>query len=366
MGIRERFTKKSGMDKAPTVEKNGKTVTQNYEGLLDQYHPTLTKTISAAIVVDKALADLALAQNNYQKCFHELTNIGQKAGINPTVVENLTNIDELLEKVNRELSDFQKAFASDMIKPFESKQAADQTYLRGELNGFRDNFNKVQADLNNKNKTLAKLEKNRGKSKKDDKKRIDLERDIDERSKKLEEYTNHNLKKSVLEQNRRFVFLADKGKAHCKKLLLLADQNSEILRDQVNSLDSTQINLEAEAEKVAENMRPRKSIYETHPDGPHLEPRATSQMTSSPLGSPIMLNATPNGVPQDGKKRVKASHDYGGDGKTKLTLCVGDIVQLLIPQPRDGWHYGQNERTTDRGWFPIQYTTKVENGLRRM
>ena len=33
----------SGMDKAPTVEKNGKTVTQNYEGLLDQYHPTLTK-----------------------------------------------------------------------------------------------------------------------------------------------------------------------------------------------------------------------------------------------------------------------------------------------------------------------------------
>ena len=67
-----------------------------------------------------------------------------------------------------------------------------------------------------------------------------------------------------------------------------------------------------------------------------------------------------SGIPQDGKKRVKASHDYGGDGKTKLTLCVGDIVQLLIPQPRDGWHYGQNERTTDRGWFPIQYTTKVK------
>ena len=65
----------------------------------------------------------------------------------------------------------------------------------------------MQADLNNKHKTLAKLEKNRGKSKKDDQKRIDLERDIDERKKKLEEYTNHNLKKSVLEQNRRFVLV---------------------------------------------------------------------------------------------------------------------------------------------------------------
>ena len=43
---------------------------------------------------------------------------------------------------------------------------------------------------------------------------------------------------------------------------MLADQNSEILRDQVKSLDSTQINLEAEAEKVAENMRPRSGFIQ--------------------------------------------------------------------------------------------------------
>lgn len=63
--------------------------------------------------------------------------------------------------------------------------------------------------------------------------------------------------------------------------------------------------------------------------------------------------------PSNGKKRVKASHNYGGDGKTKLHMEIGDTIQLLIPQPRDGWHYGENERSGERGWFPIQYTAKV-------
>ena len=51
-------------------------------------------------------------------------------------------------------------------------------------------------------------------------------------------------------------FLADKSKSHCKKLLLLAEQNTEILRDQVDLLDSNSINLEAEAEKVVQNKQP--------------------------------------------------------------------------------------------------------------
>lgn len=53
-------------------------------------------------------------------------------------------------------------------------------------------------------KTLTKLQKNRGKSKKDDQKRIALESDIIDRKKQLESYAQFNLKKSVLEQNRRY------------------------------------------------------------------------------------------------------------------------------------------------------------------
>ena len=48
----------------------------------------------------------------------------------------------------------------------------------------------------------------------------------------------------------------------------------------------------------------------------------------------------------------------GGDA-TQLKIEPGDYIQLLIPQPRDGWHYGENDRTGLKGWFPIKYTIKV-------
>ena len=49
----------------------------------------------------------------------------------------------------------------------------------------------------------------------------------------------------------------------------------------------------------------------------------------------------------------------GGDA-TQLKIEPGDYIQLLIPQPRDGWHYGENDRTGLKGWFPIKYTIKVQ------
>ncbi|KAL2084773.1 hypothetical protein ACEWY4_020291 [Coilia grayii] len=46
----------------------------------------------------------------------------------------------------------------------------------------------------------------------------------------------------------------------------------------------------------------------------------------------------------------------GGGGSCLLPFLPGDILVLLISEPRDGWHYGQNERTGRKGWFPFSYT----------
>ncbi|XP_007254578.3 brain-specific angiogenesis inhibitor 1-associated protein 2 [Astyanax mexicanus] len=45
-----------------------------------------------------------------------------------------------------------------------------------------------------------------------------------------------------------------------------------------------------------------------------------------------------------------------GGGSCLLSFLPGDILSLLISEPRDGWHYGQNERTGRKGWFPFSYT----------
>ncbi|XP_054638479.1 brain-specific angiogenesis inhibitor 1-associated protein 2 [Dunckerocampus dactyliophorus] len=46
----------------------------------------------------------------------------------------------------------------------------------------------------------------------------------------------------------------------------------------------------------------------------------------------------------------------GGGGASLLHFSPGDGITLLISEPRDGWHYGQNDRTGRKGWFPFSYT----------
>ncbi|XP_040900485.1 brain-specific angiogenesis inhibitor 1-associated protein 2 [Toxotes jaculatrix] len=76
-------------------------------------------------------------------------------------------------------------------------------------------------------------------------------------------------------------------------------------------------------------------------------------------------SSLPRMLPLSGPARVEAmfSHSPGasegggvGGGACLLHFLPGDNITLLISEPRDGWHYGQNERTGRKGWFPFSYT----------
>ncbi|KAF6739723.1 Brain-specific angiogenesis inhibitor 1-associated protein 2 [Oryzias melastigma] len=78
-------------------------------------------------------------------------------------------------------------------------------------------------------------------------------------------------------------------------------------------------------------------------------------------------SSLPRSLPLSGVTRVEAmfAHSPGalesvggniGGGACLLHFVPGDYITLLISEPRDGWHYGQNERTGRKGWFPFSYT----------
>ncbi|CAK6973502.1 brain-specific angiogenesis inhibitor 1-associated protein 2, partial [Scomber scombrus] len=75
-------------------------------------------------------------------------------------------------------------------------------------------------------------------------------------------------------------------------------------------------------------------------------------------------SSLPRMLPLSGPTRVEAmfAHSPGGSegggigGACLLHFLPGDSIALLISEPRDGWHYGQNERTGRKGWFPFSYT----------
>ncbi|KAM8837156.1 BAR/IMD domain-containing adapter protein 2-like isoform 2-T6 [Spinachia spinachia] len=66
------------------------------------------------------------------------------------------------------------------------------------------------------------------------------------------------------------------------------------------------------------------------------------------------------GLEKNGRTRVQAVFSHAaGDNGTLLSFFQGDVVTLLVPEARDGWHYGENEKTRMRGWFPFSYTRLI-------
>nr|XP_033963811.1 brain-specific angiogenesis inhibitor 1-associated protein 2 isoform X3 [Pseudochaenichthys georgianus] len=69
------------------------------------------------------------------------------------------------------------------------------------------------------------------------------------------------------------------------------------------------------------------------------------------------------GLERNGRTRVQAIFSHtAGDNSTLLSFFEGDVITLLVPEARDGWHYGENEKTRMRGWFPFSYTCVISDG----
>ncbi|XP_048373797.1 brain-specific angiogenesis inhibitor 1-associated protein 2-like isoform X1 [Sphaerodactylus townsendi] len=57
------------------------------------------------------------------------------------------------------------------------------------------------------------------------------------------------------------------------------------------------------------------------------------------------------------RRRVQAIFSHAaGENSTLLNFQEGDVILLLVTEARDGWHYGENETTKMKGWFPYSYT----------
>ncbi|KAL0964862.1 hypothetical protein UPYG_G00330060 [Umbra pygmaea] len=89
---------------------------------------------------------------------------------------------------------------------------------------------------------------------------------------------------------------------------------------------------------------PTKSITPIGPEARTL-PRSSSMAT---------------GLERNGRTRVQAVFSHAaGDNSTLLSFSEGDVITLLVPEARDGWHYGENEKNKMRGWFPFSYTRVI-------
>ncbi|XP_008435844.1 brain-specific angiogenesis inhibitor 1-associated protein 2-like isoform X3 [Poecilia reticulata] len=101
--------------------------------------------------------------------------------------------------------------------------------------------------------------------------------------------------------------------------------------------------------EVYSNTLPVRKAAPTKSKTPQLETRTLPRSSSMAAG-----------LERNGRTRVQAVFSHAaGDNSTLLSFAEGDVITLLVPEARDGWHYGENEKTRMRGWFPFSYTRLV-------
>ncbi|KAG8434081.1 hypothetical protein GDO86_012452 [Hymenochirus boettgeri] len=90
------------------------------------------------------------------------------------------------------------------------------------------------------------------------------------------------------------------------------------------------------------------------PRKPTCENRLATLVENKTLPRISPLSVLP---PRVERRRVQAVFSHtAGENSTMLNFQEGDTILLLVPEARDGWHYGENEATKMKGWFPFSYT----------
>ncbi|XP_065899144.1 BAR/IMD domain-containing adapter protein 2-like [Dysidea avara] len=56
--------------------------------------------------------------------------------------------------------------------------------------------------------------------------------------------------------------------------------------------------------------------------------------------------------------RVRGLYEYAPQTGGQLEIHSGDVIDA-INDPKDGWQYGENHNTGQKGWFPCQYVEQV-------
>uniref|UniRef100_A0A3Q3AG69 BAR/IMD domain-containing adapter protein 2 n=1 Tax=Kryptolebias marmoratus TaxID=37003 RepID=A0A3Q3AG69_KRYMA len=99
--------------------------------------------------------------------------------------------------------------------------------------------------------------------------------------------------------------------------------------------------------------QPQRQVSDVYSNTlPVLMKNSTGETRTLPRSSSMAA-----GLEKNGRSRVQAIFSHAaGDNSTLLSFSEGDVITLLVPEARDGWHYGENEKNKMRGWFPFSYT----------
>ncbi|XP_016818951.1 brain-specific angiogenesis inhibitor 1-associated protein 2 isoform X4 [Cricetulus griseus] len=382
-----------------------------FQTIMEQFNPSLRNFIAMGKNYEKALAGVTFAAKGYFDALVKMGELASESQGSKELGDVLFQMAEVHRQIQNQLEEMLKSFHNELLTQLEQKVELDSRYLSAALKKYQaeqrskgDALDKCQAEL----KKLRKKSQGSKNPQKYSDKELQYIDAISNKQGELENYVSDGYKTALTEERRRFCFLVEKQCAVAKNSAAYHSKGKELLAQKLpvwqqacadpNKIPDRAVQLMQQIASSNGSILPSTlSASKSNlvisdpipgakplPVPPELAPFVGSQSKLSDSYSntlPVRKSVTPKnsyattenktlprsssmaaGLERNGRMRVKAIFSHAaGDNSTLLSFKEGDLITLLVPEARDGWHYGESEKTKMRGWFPFSYTRVLDS-----
>ncbi|KAM9837666.1 brain-specific angiogenesis inhibitor 1-associated protein 2-like protein 1a isoform 1-T1 [Aulostomus maculatus] len=369
-----------------------KLTESTYKNVMEQFNPSLRNLVNLGKSYEKSVAAMTLAGNVY---FDAVSKIGENATISPVSRELgvvLMEIAEAHKKVYSELEENFKRFHQEVVVELEKKTEMDIKYMNATFKRYQSEHKLKQDSLARSQTDLKKLRRKKHSTKYEIKENEYMET-ISSRQMDMQKFIADGCREALLEEKRRFCFLADKHCMFSYQISNFHDKAKEILSLRLPSwqekcCDITKVpdtvmsmidelsntpeqsplvqrynmnNVETvvppPAPPVKAQFSPLVNMFNPDPRSP-LTSSSDQNSDQGSLGEGSLSRSTSqsSGLNVGRRTRVRTIFPHtAGNNNTLLSFDDGDVITLLLHEEKDGWLYGELEKTGQRGWFPSSY-----------
>ncbi|XP_062874669.1 brain-specific angiogenesis inhibitor 1-associated protein 2-like protein 1b [Trichomycterus rosablanca] len=377
-------------------EEVSKLTESTYKNVMEQFNPGLRNLVNLGKSYEKSVMAMTLAGKMY---FDAVSKIGENAAVSPVSRELgvvLTEISETHRKVLLEMEENFRRFHREIISELDKKTDMDVKYMTATFKRYQTEHKIKQDSLERSHADLKKLKrKSQGKNAiKYESKENECLETLTQRQTDMQKFIADGCREALLEEKRRFCFLVDKHCIFTYQFAAFHEKAKSILSGKMSTWEDkcadisdvpesvmsmiegmcTPVSITPQASPALKRHSRNNSIVMVPPPAPPIKatvsplanmfnPEPPQQETVSVAdrnhedNSMVRSLSVATGLNNAGKRpRVKTIFPHkSGNNKTLLSFDDGDIITLLIPDERDGWLYGELEKTRQRGWFPSSY-----------
>ncbi|XP_034395016.1 brain-specific angiogenesis inhibitor 1-associated protein 2-like protein 2 [Cyclopterus lumpus] len=304
-----------------------------YSSLMEEFNPSLQELVSLGHSYVHAFQALAVTSEAY---FSALSKIGENTFhtiSSRSLGDVLIQISESQRRLMVELDGVVRLFRMEVLQEMDSNIRLDKDYISGSRKHYEMEVHDQAAALERQ-----------------------LRRGNNQDCSEYMQFLRESHTEALKEEERRYRFLSEK---HCGLIQSIA----RLMNKTGGSLQQTAEawNQEVDATRGPEARRPTAVVNSMGMK----EEEVRRSREELPLGNVPSRAPSPQGSmsrPPGGRStRARVAHQPGGSNPTLLPFTRGEIITVLVQQPRNGWLYGRADSSLREGWFPVAYVDALDD-----